>query len=268
MKSWDARKNRQATLPDFNVGHYHQPKGRPVNPKKIDPGTQYIELVTAGRGWVRNGETWQEVTPGSLLWLLPGDFTIGRSDFENPYQCLAVRFPGPRRPRRVIPLHTRWDEVDEVRRFTAEVVRLHAGGRFDAGVLLDYILGRLRFQAELFLRQESRQQVPEQLRRALQRIDTGYGGPLRLQDLAEPTGWSVAHFHDVFRQHLGLSPHQALLQRRIEAAREMLAGGNDPVKSIAADCGFSSPSAFCALFKKTNRLSPQEYRRRQLSLGR
>jgi len=48
------------------------------------------------------------------------------------------------------------------------------------------------------------------------------------------------------------------------AAREILAGTNEPIKSVAARCGFSRVARFCAQFKKTTQLSPGEYGKRQL----
>ncbi|HEX4140391.1 MAG TPA: AraC family transcriptional regulator, partial [Candidatus Methylacidiphilales bacterium] len=91
-----------------------------------------------------------------------------------------------------------------------------------------------------------------------------FAEPLRLADLAETAGWSVPHLHDRFKDLLGVSPHQALIRRRIQVAREILASTNDPIKSVAARCGFPNASAFCVQFRKTTQISPTEYRERQL----
>ena len=71
-----------------------------------------------------------------------------------------------------------------------------------------------------------------------------------------------------FKERLGLSPHQALIRRRMLVARELLASTNDPIKSVAAKCGFPTSSAFCVQFKKATQHSPKEYRERQLFGGR
>jgi AraC-like DNA-binding protein len=99
-------------------------------------------------------------------------------------------------------------------------------------------------------------------------VNQRYAEPLRLAELAGRAGWSVPHLHDRFKERLGLSPHQALIRRRIQAAREFLAGSNEPIKSVAGKCGFPTASAFCVQFKKNMQLSPQEYRDRQLFGGR
>ena len=227
-----------------------------------------MELVTGGRGWVEIDGEWKEVIPGDLLWHMPGDFTIGRSDFTNPYSCLAVRFQDGGRRRRPVPRLTRWEELDEVRLFTHQVVHLHADDAFDSQVLLRYILSRLHFQAELYLRIQRERGLPVELQQVLEILNRRYAEPLRLTELARGAGWSVPHLHDRFKERLGLSPHQALIRRRIQAAREFLASTNDPIKSVAGKCGFPTASAFCVQFKKATQLSPKEYRERQLFGGR
>jgi len=248
----------------LGVSHYHQRPGVHPVANLFKNGIKCFELMTSGRGWVQSHGEWKEVTPGDLLWHIPGDSTVGRSDFSNPYSCLAVRFYNGGNVRRPVPRITRWEELDEVQRFTREVVQLHADDAFDSLVLLRYIISRLHFQAELHLRRQKDHGLPVELRRAMEMLNRGYAGPLPLRELAGAAGWSVPHLHDRFKEHTGLSPHQALIRRRIQAARELLAGTNDPIKSVAGSCGFPNVAAFCAQFKKITRLSPTEYRKRQL----
>jgi AraC-like DNA-binding protein len=233
-------------------------------PIRFQKGNQCVELVTGGRGWVEVDGEWRELSPGDLLWHLPGDSTIGRSDFQNPYSCLAVRFWAGDAPKRRVPRITRWEELDEVLLFTNQVVRLHADDAFDSRVLLRYILSRLHFQAELYLRADRERGLPVGLRQVLDIVNERYAESLPLTELAHSAGWSVPHLHDRFKEHLGLSPHQALIRRRMQVARELLASTNDPIKSVAGKCGFPTASAFCVQFKKSSLVSPKEYRARQL----
>jgi AraC-like DNA-binding protein len=250
------------------VSHYHcRPGGQP-GPILFQNENQCIELVTDGRGWVEIEGEWVEVNPGDLLWHIAGDSTIGRSDLANPYSCLAVRFQDGERPERRVPHLTRWEELDEVRLFTNQVVQLHADDAFDSGVLLRYILSRIHFQAELYLRIQRERGHPVELQQVLELVNRRFAEPLRLTELAGAAGWSVPHLHDRFKERLGFSPHQALIRRRIQVARELLASTNDPIKSVAGKCGFTTASAFCVQFKKSTQLSPKEYRERQLFGGR
>lgn len=246
------------------IGHYHQPPGRHPNPVPTLSGSQIIELVTYGRGWVlmEDGQ-WQEVLPGTLLWHVEGDDTIGRSDFDNPYHCLAVRFrtSGPDANKRPAPRLTQWSDLDAVRNFTNEVVSSYAMERVDGQTALRYIMARVHFQIQLYLSQTNRQSMPPQLQKVVRQIDLNYGEALTLKTLAALADWSVPQLHKTFREYLGQSPHQWLLTRRVQAARERLANTNQPIKSIAADCGFYSAAAFCAHFKRSTGTTPNAYRR-------
>jgi AraC-like DNA-binding protein len=246
-----------------SISHYHQAPGYHPRSQVLAAGHYCLELLTHGRGWVEADGGWVEVLPGDLLWHGAGDLTIGRSDFINPYACLAIRFSGRAIRQRLVPRVTRWEEVDEVRRFTREMLRLHVDDRFDPDVLLQYIINRLYFQARLHLWGMTFAALPLELGRAVRLIQEDYARPLRLAGLAKAAGWSVAHLHDKFKEHLGVTPHQALMARRIQAAREILSSSNLPMKVVAANCGFSHASAFCAQFKAATRLSPKNYRRRQ-----
>jgi AraC-like DNA-binding protein len=247
-----------------SVAHYHQPAAAHPHPYFLPARGFCLELVTGGRGWVEIDGNWEEVTAGALLWNGPGTQTIGRSDFENPYNCLSVRFTADPSIAEIAPRLTRWEEIDEARRFTREMVRLYADGSFDPGLILHYVVSRLHFQAMLHVHAQARHGLPVELSRVVDLLDLHYAEPLRLGKLAREAGWSVAHLHDRFKEHLGMTPHQALIRRRIQAAREILVSTHDPIKSVASQCGFSTTTAFCVQFKKTMQFSPKEYRRRQL----
>lgn len=221
-------------------------------------------MLTGGRASVDISGRRQDVGPGDLLWHEAGEYTISGSHFATPYSCLSVRFLGTPGANRPVPRLTRWEDMDEVLQFTNQVVALHADDAFDPHVLLSYIRSRIRFQAELYLRVQRQRGLPPEIQQVLETINHRFNEPMRLAELAEAAGWSVPHLHDRFRERLGISPHQALIRRRIQAARELLASTNDPMKSIAAKCGFANAAAFCVQFRKATQNSPKEYRERQL----
>jgi AraC family transcriptional regulator len=111
--------------------------------------------------------------------------------------------------------------------------------------VLAWIYARLLFQASLSVRQE-RAALPSQLRAAQEALDTRFAEPLRLAELARRVGWSE---------------HQYLIQRRLRAARELLAATRQPIGDIAATCGFADAAAFCRAFRRAMRTTPAAYRR-------
>jgi AraC-like DNA-binding protein len=96
-------------------------------------------------------------------------------------------------------------------------------------------------------------------------IEADYAHPLRIEHLARVAGWSTAHLHEMFRNHVGVSPHQLLLQRRLRAAKELLLAKTESVKEIANACGFGNSPAFVRVFKKHTGRTPAVFRQHYLS---
>src|SRR5690606_975900 len=63
---------------------------------------------------------------------------------------------------------------------------------------------------------------PAQLRNALEFIAAHLGGNPSLTEIAAAAGLSASHFARRFKRTVGVSPHQFLLQARVERARALL----------------------------------------------
>jgi len=84
---------------------------------------------------------------------------------------------------------------------------------------------------------------------------------LSLQSLAEESGYSRVHFIRMFRASTGQSPHNYLLNMRVERARELLSNPALSLTEIALDCGFSSHSHMTRVFRQFLGVTPSEHRR-------
>jgi len=248
-----------------HISHYHQPPGIHPRPAEIPPHYERIEWVTGGRGWVFDGDDWREVKPGDLLWNRPGDYTIGRSDFGNPYRCLSITLKSERAEGHDIPRFSFWPDREEVVDFTSESIKFFADESFDRQVLLNYIVSRVLFCIHACQRQEGKE-LPAAIRLALDWIRKNYPGRCSVGQIARVAGWSPAHLHHSFVRHLGITPHQAVLRERMRAARERLVSSPEPVKRIAVECGFGDAASFTHGFKATTGMTPGAFRKRYLSL--
>jgi AraC-like DNA-binding protein len=239
--------------------YYCDPDARNLG-RLIEPGLEVVELVTQGRGEQLDNGKWVPIEAGALLWHVAGDITIGRTNRVDPYACLAVHFQVADMSQRRVPHVSWWMDTDELRQFTREVLRYFVDDTFDAQTMMIYTYSRLYFQARQYHHQLVTSNAPAGLVQVMQMIDHRYHEPLTLDDLAEVANWSVAHLHDIFKQHTGTSPHQALLRRRLHAARERLIASNDRIKTIAHACGFTSAAGFCRTFKQITGQTPVDYR--------
>ena len=99
-----------------------------------------------------------------------------------------------------------------------------------------------------------------QLLRVLDYIDVHLERELKLADLAQLIDVSQFHFGRLFKQSLGLSPYQYLLQQRVERAKKLLKQTDKPIVDIALDCGFNSHSHLSQKFRQLTGMTPKAYR--------
>lgn len=79
-------------------------------------------------------------------------------------------------------------------------------------------------------------------------------------ELAVQCGFSKRHFFRVFRRTTGQSLVDYATARRIDQAKALLRESRLVVKQIAHQCGFGTPAAFSAAFRRATGMTPREYR--------
>ncbi len=99
---------------------------------------------------------------------------------------------------------------------------------------------------------------------AVRLIEARYAEPLPLADLASSTGMGRYHFLRVFRQTVGLTPHQYVLKTRLRHAAVRLRAGEPSIAALAFDVGFGDLSTFNAAFRQSFGVSPSAYRARSI----
>jgi AraC-like DNA-binding protein len=69
------------------------------------------------------------------------------------------------------------------------------------------------------------------------------------------------HFARQLKRATGLPPHQYVIARRVERAKQLLQGGDDfSLAEVAARAGFSDQSQFCRHFKRLVGVTPGRFR--------
>jgi len=105
--------------------------------------------------------------------------------------------------------------------------------------------------------------APVALRNVLEYIEAHLGEPLLLCDLAAQVSLSEYHFARMFRQSMGVAPHQFVMQRRMARAKALLLSSNQSLTDIALACGFNSASHFSNRFKAAKGITPSQLRATQ-----
>jgi AraC family transcriptional regulator len=103
--------------------------------------------------------------------------------------------------------------------------------------------------------------APWQEKRAIEILDANLDGEVAPDALAQECGLSASHFSRAFRKSMGVAPHQWLLRRRVEKARQALRDTDASLVDIALACGFADQSHFTRVFARLSGVSPGAWRR-------
>lgn len=103
--------------------------------------------------------------------------------------------------------------------------------------------------------------APWQERRAKEILGANLDGSVALSALAKECGLSASHFSRAFRQTAGLAPHQWLMRRRVEEAKQALRDRRLPLSEVALVCGFADQSHLTRVFSRSVGTSPGAWRR-------
>src|SRR5271168_4597057 len=102
-----------------------------------------------------------------------------------------------------------------------------------------------------------------QERRAKELMSANLRGDVSTADIAGECSLSAGHFARAFRHSTSLSPHQWLIQCRIEKAHALLREGRLSLAEIARACGFADQSHFTKAYASRRGISPGAWRRQQ-----
>jgi len=103
------------------------------------------------------------------------------------------------------------------------------------------------------------------MRRIMEFIEENLDNDLRLEAMAAQVEVSPLYLPRAFKAAVGQSPHQYVLARRIERAKELLRNTQTPIADVAFSSGFSSQSHLSHWFLKLVGVSPATYRRQGLT---
>jgi AraC family transcriptional regulator len=116
--------------------------------------------------------------------------------------------------------------------------------------------GELRSEALDF----SRGFTASHYKRVLDFVADNFAGPITIEEMARVAGLSPAHFSRLFKEVLGDSPYQFVMDYRVEQAKRMLVDPGRPMIDIALACGFANQAHFSRIFKRLTGKTPRSFR--------
>lgn len=95
----------------------------------------------------------------------------------------------------------------------------------------------------------------------LRYMNEHYDKDITLEELSRLCHISPQHFCRVFRLETGMRPMEYLSQKRMLEARVLLSNTNYSIAEIGRRTGYQDPAYFGTVFKKSEGISPSDYRK-------
>ena len=104
--------------------------------------------------------------------------------------------------------------------------------------------------------------IPEKLNQVHTYLEEHYSERITLEKLSGQFFISKFHLSREYRKTFGTTLLGDLTAKRISHAKSMLRFSSDSVESIAQNCGFQDAGYFIKVFRKSEGMTPLEYRRK------
>ena len=105
----------------------------------------------------------------------------------------------------------------------------------------------------------------KRIKKMMSYIHEYYNSPLTLENIAQSAGVSKSECHRLFKKHLSMKPFEYLTKYRVNMSVHLLKETNLPIADISTACGFRSSSYFAKMFNQIISLSPNNYRKKEIS---
>lgn len=220
--------------------------------------------------------------PGESVLVSPGETMV--IDFpeadETPSQCISLSLNPEFIENALNHLNYHLPKVDETSRWNIEleeyflfnnqslasatnnIMRIAMDDNSQKDIMADFALKELLIR---LMQTQARSMVEKNIAKnksrigfAVDYIRKNLHQKLSIESIAKLAYVSKSNFFKMFKDELGTSPNDFILQERINRAKELLASQNS-IKETAYQTGFSDTNYFTRVFKQLVGVTPKNY---------
>lgn len=139
-----------------------------------------------------------------------------------------------------------------------ETQRVSAHAEYKISCLFHVLLTELLVRSSKSTSSEKTSSIIEKIVRYMQ---TNFKNDISIDALCHEFGISRTHMNRCFRQYTGFSPHDYLIQLRLNNAKLLLKNTDLSVEEVCIQSGFQDTAYFIQAFKKKEGTTPLRYRK-------
>lgn len=256
-----------------DIGYY--PNARFHYRDRKDGISEHILIYNLeGKGWIRIGSK-DHIILSNHFFVIPANTPHAYfADEATPWNIYWVHFAGDKSHLfSKITGHTNIISPSPVSRkkeridiFTEILVNLSMGYSREnleyANLCLWHLMASFVYINQF--RQILQGTYPDLPSQAINFMRENINKPLKLEDIANSTGYSTSHFSRIFSEKTGQSPMEYFNHLKMQEACRWLDTTKLGIGEIASNIGYSDPYYFSRTFKRIMRQSPLHYRKRNM----
>lgn len=233
----------------------------------------HLHIILSGKGTICVNSKEQELHMGQMFITKPGEDTWYGADQNDPWTYCWMTFDGKRALDYVESAGFRegvnWLHCNvDPQRFYALVRRVLdkpeltlANDLLRLGSLLEFIGLAIEsnYMAEQGLLHRHEYAPDFYVQYAMDFINENYAN-VKIADVARYIGIHRSYLTGIFKNKLGISPQEYLMQCRFKQGARLLLETEMPIQDVSRSVGYDNPLTLSKMFKRFYGLSPSEYR--------
>ena len=228
-----------------------------------------IRFIVSGAGEYRVKGREYKLSAGELFFIPPETSVSCRADVADPWVYFWTGFGGPEAERALEAAGFDGSRytlkvsdpagVERAMRGISQYSERSEAGRYGMTGWLYLLFSELVSGAE---KPVQKKRGENYVSIAKEYIDSRFAEDIGIDGIAFHIGVERSYFYKVFKETMGVSPQEYLIDVRMSRAQALLKEGYKNLKEIAAECGYTNYSNFSKMFKKKSGLSPKAFQRK------
>ena len=221
-----------------------------------------------GEGYLMTDYGQHPVKKNSLIVVNPYTEHTEHTSIEKPLKYIVIGIRGPEIMLPAVAFDNALYCIEDsdhhyfpmIKQIMEEVEKNSRYSSLVIDYLVNIILLQLNNRSNTMLSIQDSRPMSTSVRLAKNYIDYNYSKNITLKDLEEKAHVSKFHLSHLFKEEIGLSPINYLIQVRFYHAKTLLETTNFSILQISQLVGFNSVNSFSTIFKKHFNCTPKDYR--------